>query len=410
MRDLVLKRWLHARHTIVTDPPLLPHPPLPCGRSCGYDTSVSASASSFGFLPSGEEKSDDPNRLALNLPSGPGAGTIPPIPSTEDLRAAKDSAQMTNRRKAKAVFVILARNSDLAGAMDSVRQMEDRFNYWAKYDYVFLNDEEFDDTFKQLTSNIIGTKAHYGLIEHDHWHQPDWIDEERAKAGREEMTRNQVIYGFSVPYRNMCRFNSGFFFHHPLLADYDYYWRVEPDVKFFCDLAYDPFLTMKDNGYKYGWTLSLYEYEATIPTLWSETKKFIQDHPEYVHKNSAMPWISDNGGESYNLCHFWSNFEIGDLNFWRGEAYTAYFNHLEKAGGFYYERWGDAPVHSIAAALFLDRSEIHWFQDIGYRHEPFQHCPQGEYHTRGKCTCDPKDNFDFEGYSCTQRWVSFMNS
>lgn len=48
----------------------------------------------------------------------------------------------------------------------------------------------------------------------------------------------------------MCRFNSGFFFRHPLLKDYDYYWRVEPDVKFFCDIAYDPFLTMMDNGYK----------------------------------------------------------------------------------------------------------------------------------------------------------------
>lgn len=33
----------------------------------------------------------------------------------------------------------------------------------------------------------------------------------------------------------------------------------------------------------------------------------------------------------------WSNFEIGDLDFWRGEAYTKYFEHLDKKGGFYYE-------------------------------------------------------------------------
>lgn len=51
------------------------------------------------------------------------------------------------------------------------------------------------------------------------------------------MVRKKVIYGHSVPYRNMCRFNSGFFFHHPLLANFDYYWRVEPHVKFFCDLS-----------------------------------------------------------------------------------------------------------------------------------------------------------------------------
>jgi hypothetical protein len=68
----------------------------------------------------------------------------------------------------------------------------------------------------------------------------------------------------------------------------------------------------------------------------------------------------------------WSNFEIGDLNFWRSEAYMKFFEYLDKAGGFYYERWGDAPVHSIGAALFAKKEQIHWFEDIGYKHEPFQ--------------------------------------
>ena len=30
---------------------------------------------------------------------------------------------------------------------------------------------------------------------------------------------------------------------------------------------------------------------------------------------------------------------------------------------------------------------------LGYRHEPFQHCPQGESHKRGKCWCDSSQNF-----------------
>jgi hypothetical protein len=33
----------------------------------------------------------------------------------------------------------------------------------------------------------------------------------------------------------------------------------------------------------------------------------------------------------------WSNFEIGDMDFWRGPAYTAFFEHLDMNGGFYYE-------------------------------------------------------------------------
>lgn len=46
-------------------------------------------------------------------------------------------------------------------------------------------------------------------------------------------------------YHHMCRYYSGFFHQHPLLQDFDYYWRMEPDVHYYCDLDYDPFLFMQ---------------------------------------------------------------------------------------------------------------------------------------------------------------------
>lgn len=46
----------------------------------------------------------------------------------------------------------------------------------------------------------------------------------------------------------MCRFQSGFFFRHPLTMDLEYYWRVEPGIKLFCDIDYDPFLFMQMNN------------------------------------------------------------------------------------------------------------------------------------------------------------------
>jgi alpha 1,2-mannosyltransferase len=85
------------------------------------------------------------------------------------------------------------------------------------------------------------------------------------------------------------------------------------------------------------------------------------------------------------------------MDFYRSPAYSAYFSKLESTGNFYYERWGDAPVHSIAASLFLDKNQIHFWSDMGYRHDPFTHCPQGEEHTKGKCSCDPADNYDYTG-------------
>lgn len=45
------------------------------------------------------------------------------------------------------------------------------------------------------TSAVISSSAQYGVIPHDHWNQPDWIDEERAKASREAMVDANIIYG-----------------------------------------------------------------------------------------------------------------------------------------------------------------------------------------------------------------------
>ncbi|KAJ7109391.1 glycosyltransferase family 15 protein [Mycena epipterygia] len=324
--------------------------------------------------------------------------------------AGADLGEPSVTRKANAAIVMLARNGDLNGIVSSLKQMEDRFNKKFNYPYVFLNEEPFSENFKTRVAGLTDSPVQFGLIPHDHWFQPDWIDETRAAASRADMIKNKVIYGGSVPYRNMCRYNSGFFYRHELLKPYKYYWRVEPDVTYFCDLDYDPFLLMQDENKVYGFTISLFEYPATIPTLWNTVKEFISANPGLLAKDNAMDFLSDDGGETYNRCHFWSNFEIGDLDFWRGEAYSKYFDFLDERGGFYYERWGDAPVHSIGAALFANKSQIHFFNDIGYRHEPFQHCPTAAAHAKGKCWCDDTQSFDYEWYSCLNKYEAMFAS
>ena len=203
-----------------------------------------------------------------------------------------------------ATFVTLARNSDVWEVARSIRQIEDRFNKRYHYDWVFLNDKPFDDDFKKVTSSLISGKTHYGLIPPEHWSYPDHIDQERAKKVREEMAKKKIIYGDSVSYRHMCRFESGFFFKQELMLNYDYYWRVEPSIEYFCDIHYDPFRYIHENKKKYSFVLSLYEYAETIPTLWDSTKKFIAEHPEHIAEDNSMRFLSDDGGETYNKCHF----------------------------------------------------------------------------------------------------------
>jgi alpha 1,2-mannosyltransferase len=322
----------------------------------------------------------------------------------------EDSKDMTGgkpdaSKKVKATFVTLARNKELYSLITSIKGVEDRFNHKYNYDWVFLNDEEFSDEFKKLTLAIVSGTAKYGLIPKEHWSYPEWIDLDKAAESRKKMKEAKIIYGDSESYRHMCRFESGFFWRNPLLEDYDWYWRVEPDTTIHCDLDYDLFKWMEDNEKVYGFTISIHEFRKTIPSLWDHTKDFIKLHPEYIAENNMMEFISDDKGETYNLCHFWSNFEIASLKFWRSPAYRDYFDYLDKQGGFFYERWGDAPIHSIAAALFLPKDKVHYFEDVGYRHGVYTQCPiEPDYRYKHKCYCDPAKDFTFRGYSCGKKY------
>ncbi|CRG90621.1 alpha 1,2-mannosyltransferase [Talaromyces islandicus] len=351
-------------------------------------------------LLSNKDKSQTPN-TGINT-----GDTVKPVDTSNQSPATSRPPALTpSGDRVNATFVTLARNDDVWEIAKSIREVEDRFNRNYHYDWVFLNDKPFDDTFKKVTTSLVSGTTHYGLIPKEHWSYPEWIDQAKAKKVREDMKERKIIYGDSESYRHMCRYESGFFFRHELMLNYEYYWRVEPSIQLFCDISFDPFRYMKENNKKYSFVLSLYEYFDTIPTLWDSVQKFMSASPQHIAEDNSMGFLSDDGGKTYNKCHFWSNFEVGSLEWLRSDAYIDYFNSLDKDGGFFYERWGDAPVHSIAAGLLLKKEEIHFFNEIAYYHVPFTHCPTGEQTRLDlKCHCNPADNFDWKGYSCTSRY------
>lgn len=320
------------------------------------------------------------------------------------IRHGKRPVELEN--KPKACFVSLVRNSDTFDIIGSIRQVEDRFNKKHGYTWVFMNDRLFEDQFIDQVIPFISGEALFVQIPPEHWGWPGWVDQTYALNEMKTLERKGVIYGGSLSYRHMCRFESGFFFRQPVLEEFDYYWRVEPGTQYYCDILDDPFEYMNRTGTKYGFTISIREYEATIKSLWKVVRGFIRKYPKYVSPSvlaKGLPFISNDNGATYNLCHFWSNFEIGDLNFLRSPEYLSFFTMLDRTGGFFYERWGDAPIHSIAAMILLGPEKIHHFNEIGYWHVPFSHCPMGNLY-RERCHCNPKETFDWKWYSCTRRY------
>ncbi|KAK9456018.1 glycosyl transferase, partial [Dipodascopsis uninucleata] len=286
--------------------------------------------------------------------------------------------------RANATLLSLVRNSELMGIVRTMRDVERTFNSKFNYPWTFFNDEPFTEQFKRATKAATRAECRYEVIPREHWDTPSHINPDIEAVSNEILVEDNIQYAKKLSYHRMCRWNSGMFYKHPALKDIRWYWRIEPNTKYYCDIDYDVFRYMQDNDKAYGYVINIYDSPQSIRHLWPTTMQFIAEHPEYVHPNNSMAWLTDQSSRpnhfkianGYSTCHFWSNFEIGDMDFFRSDAYDEYFQYLDRDGGFFYERWGDAPIHSIGVGLFLDRSKIHWFKDIGYLHMPYYNCPQ----------------------------------
>ena len=71
---------------------------------------------------------------------------------------------------------------------------------------------------------------------------------------------------------------------------------------------------------KYGFTIAVTEGPKTIPTLWDSTRDFMAARPDVIPAANLLDFVRDSSGD-YNLCHFWSNFELGDLRWFRSSQY-----------------------------------------------------------------------------------------
>lgn len=300
-----------------------------------------------------------------------------------------------------ATFLVLCRDYEVYELLETVQSVQDRYNHRFHHDWVFLNDDVFLDQFiVYLSLHIPHGTLTFAQVPPEHWLYPSWLNQTLAAEKRHQLHLQDVVYAQSESYRHMCRFYLGFFYKHPLVRQYQYYWRLEPGVRFYCDIDYDVFAFMRSKGKLYGFALSMFEYSATIPLLWDT----VTNH--FVSIPGPGPQLLDlvrNPGVNgtYNLCHFWLNFEIASLEFFQSPEYEAYFAALDRTGGFFYERWGDGPVHTLAVSWLLTQLEVWWFSDMGYYHPPYLQCPQGPQFVAGKCSCDQARDFTYDYLSCT---------
>ena len=159
--------------------------------------------------------------------------------------------------KINACILILTRNSDLSKITELIQQFEKIFNKKQSYPYVLFNDEPFTNEFKYHFTTLTNASVDFELIDKSQWSVPEWINAEKLNASLRKIK-------FSLSYRFMCRFFSGFFFRQNSTLKYDYYMRLDTDSRFCQPLELDPFRTLVNLNKTYGYIVSDLEAIDTI--------------------------------------------------------------------------------------------------------------------------------------------------
>ena len=162
-----------------------------------------------------------------------------------------------------------------------------------------------------------------------------------------------------IGYKHMCRFQAKTIYEHPIMVtkELEYVWRLDDDSFLTRNVTLDPFRLMKGRKIRYGHIFAHTDNKCWIVGLWKAAEDFWNRLG--VSKKRELP-------EGF---YYYNNFELSALSLWRSAEYKQYIEHIDRLGGIYYHRWGDATIKTLAISRLLNDDELLDFREfIGYSH------------------------------------------
>lgn len=181
-----------------------------------------------------------------------------------------------------------------------------------------------------------------------------------------------------LTYRHMCRFMS-LVQYHPLLAAFDWYWRLDDDSELLAPLPYDPFALLETRHKSFGWVVLDHEYSRCAAYLPEHINQYRQ---QLLQASNDVIAGADFIHRHKNVVMFYNNFELGRFDFWRRPEVRDFLAWMESTRGTYRWRWGDAPIRTAALSLFLPSDQFLFLADVTYRHELLVNHPEASFEKR----------------------------
>ena len=152
----------------------------------------------------------------------------------------------------------------------------------------------------------------------------------------------------------MCRFHAKTLYDQPILVGLQYVLRLDDDSFILKPVSYDIFRLMRDRRILYGYALTW--HDDCHDGVWTVAREFMRTCN--ITAKFELKWRRI----------FFNNFELSDLDLWLSSEYRDYIDLVDRSGGIYYHRWGDAPIKTIAVTLLIPKNRTHHFEDIVYTH------------------------------------------
>lgn len=189
------------------------------------------------------------------------------------------------------------------------------------------------------------------------FHVPPWVDPKRPGPGR-------------IGYMHMCRFFANEVFHHPALASFEYYCRLDTDSFILSPVKVDLFARAKAENWGYGFIDDTIKDSARFTAgLWPLASRFLDEHPRITP--FARPYTDIPEGQVY-----YTNFEICECGWFRRAPWASFFDTVDLNGGIYSHRWGDHSVRCLGVRMFMPPERIHLVTDVHYRHTFTYNAPE----------------------------------
>jgi len=247
-------------------------------------------------------------------------------------------------------------------------------NFNKKYNYpiIILHEGDYDENSQhEIIKSIRENHRHciqFKCIDKDDFEIPSHIDKNKVQ---QIVDLQPVPYWRDIKYRSMCYFWLKHF--HKYTGEYDYVMRLDDDSFIEEPITHDLFNVMRDNQFVYMSNIvhidcgicnygmkdlfKPYATEEKLDKMFVNYKikkdmNILQNFKKVFKIVNDKELDDSEDVNNYMPLMFYNNFFITETKFWKRNDVRNIIDVIDKHGGIFYYRYGDAPLQTIIVGLF----------------------------------------------------------